>query len=324
MSVAGKSVAGLSDSDRETFMAAVKLLKPVGIGLIAALTDYVAAAKVMGERGSLTLAANDYVKRAAQVEKYNPTSEVVEELLAIMEEELKIKPKRRRDVQTMRSHLRQFAKATKIPIQEITLDTAVSWLQHSTATDRSFNNKRTSLVRLGSFCKQKCYLPDDRPTPFELIRPKRDVGEHEVHALHPHALRVLLDAALAAQNHEAALYFAIGFFTGMRTSELQRLQWEFFYTDRATIILPAKVTKNNRKRKVPIQPVLRAWLDLLAPTRSGKVFASDKTTVRCIDFARPLMPAKRGTGQEEQESDWWENCMRDSCASYDSIMELQE
>ena len=103
MSVDGKSVAGLSDSDRETFMDAVKLLKPVGIGLIAALTDYVAAAKVMGERGSLTLAANDYVKRAAQVEKYNPTSEVVEELLAIMEEELKIKPKRRRDVQTMRS-----------------------------------------------------------------------------------------------------------------------------------------------------------------------------------------------------------------------------
>ena len=340
MSVAGKGVDRLSDSDRDMFKAAVKLLKPVGIslitavtdyvaavnslkpvggGLITAITDYVSAAKVMGERGSLTLAANDFVNRAAPVEKYTPTSEVVEELLAIMEKELKIKPKRRRDVQTMRSHLRQFAKATKIPIQEITLDTAVSWLQGSTATDRSFNNKRTSLVRLGSFCKQKCYLPNDRPTPFELIRPKRNVGEHEVHALPPHALRVLLDAAIAAQNHEAALYFAIGFFTGMRTSELQRLQWNFFYSERDTIILPAKVTKNNRKRTVPIQPVLKAWLDLLAPKRSGKVFSSDKTTVRCIDFARPLMPAKRGTGEEEPDADWWENCMRDSYASYRAI-----
>lgn len=341
MNVAANSVAGISDNDRATFTAAIKLLNPVGISLITAVTDYIAAlhslkpvggglttaiadyveaVKVMGERGTLTLAANDFVRRAAQVEKYNPTTEVVEELIAIMEEELKIKPKRRRDVQTMRSHLRQFAKATEIPIQEITLDTAVTWLQRSTVTDRSFNNKRTSLVRLGSFCKQKCYLPNDRPTPFELIRSKRNVGEHEVHALPPQNLRVLLDAALAAQNHEAALYFAIGFFTGMRTSELQRLQWEFFYTERDTIILPAKVTKNNRRRNVPIQPVLKAWLNLLAPTRKGKVFASDKTTIRCIDFARPLMPPKCGTGEEEPDADWWENCMRDSYASYRAII----
>ena len=31
------------------------------------------------------------------------------------------------------------------------------------------------------------------------------------------------------------------------------------------------------------------------------------------------MPAKRGTGEEEPDADWWENCMRDSYASYRAI-----
>jgi hypothetical protein len=48
---------GKNRSNRDTITTAERLLNPVGIGLIAAVTDYVAAMKVMGEHGSLMLTA---------------------------------------------------------------------------------------------------------------------------------------------------------------------------------------------------------------------------------------------------------------------------
>lgn len=141
------------------------------------------------------------------------------------------------------------------------------------------------------------YLPNDRLTPFELIRPKRNVSEHEVNAIPPQTLRVLLDAAIAAKNHEAALYFSMGFFTGMRTSELQRLQWDHFFTERNIIILPAAVTKNNRTRQVPIHPVLKAWLDFLGThaQREGVFKQHDDSAVH--RFCQTLDAAETRSGQ---------------------------
>jgi len=41
---------GMHESDKEAFLVASDLLRPLGIGLVAAVTDYVAAVKVMDER----------------------------------------------------------------------------------------------------------------------------------------------------------------------------------------------------------------------------------------------------------------------------------
>ena len=56
-------LAEMHESDRNAFLVASDLLRPLGIGLVAAVKDYVAAAKVMGERGSLTLAAKEFVAK---------------------------------------------------------------------------------------------------------------------------------------------------------------------------------------------------------------------------------------------------------------------
>jgi len=57
------SLDGMHESDKEAFLVASDLLRPLGIGLVAAVTDYVAAVKVMGEHGSLTLAAQEFAAR---------------------------------------------------------------------------------------------------------------------------------------------------------------------------------------------------------------------------------------------------------------------
>ncbi|XHR28282.1 MAG: tyrosine-type recombinase/integrase [Chthoniobacteraceae bacterium] len=283
---AGKEeVVAMDKSDRDAFVEAERILRPLGTGIIAAVTeyatavgilrgrgpltgavrDYVAATDILGGRASLVGAAKDFVARSASPLIPIDTRDAIEEMIAIHESELAKKPKRRRDVQTLRSHLRQFAKFAVKQVAAATVDDAVTWLRTTTDTDRYYNNKRTSLVRFGNYCKLKGYLPNDRPTVFDLVRRKRNVGIHEVYALPSSSLRRLLGAAMDAGNTEAALYYCMGFFTGMRTSELQRLRWEFFQRELNCIRLPKSVTKTNRGRTVPILPVLAAWVDVLQP-----------------------------------------------------------
>ena len=57
------SLDGMRERDKEVMLVSLDLLRPLGIGLLAAMTDYVAAAKVMWEHGSLTLAAKEFVAR---------------------------------------------------------------------------------------------------------------------------------------------------------------------------------------------------------------------------------------------------------------------
>ena len=145
----------------------------------------------------------------------------------------------------------------------------------------------------------------------------------DVIALPPATLRLLLDTAVKVGNHEAALYFAFGSQTGMRTSELQKFLWEHCKMKRGIIDLPAWVTKNRQSRVIPMVPALIEWIRFLGGPSKGKVFSSVKATDRSIDFARPMMPPKPATSapidEKEAEADWWENCMRDSYGSYRAV-----
>jgi len=54
---------------------------------------------------------------------------------------------------------------------------------------------------------------------------------------------------------------AIGMFAGIRQAELDRLTWSEVNLDQGTIAVPQSKSKIRRGRTVPIEPVLKAWLD---------------------------------------------------------------
>jgi len=328
-----KAVAEMTEDDREAYVMALAELQPLGISLISAVKDFAAATKIMGDHGSLVTAAKDYVERieAAANTPLNDLAVVVEEY--VEKERLKFEKNkhRRRDYQTVRSHCRQFKKRFRCAIQQIKSKDIVDFLDDNSQAEKSRNNKRTSLVRLFRFAKLRGYLPEEKLTAPELVRPVK-VARRDVHALPPSTLRTLLDKAMEAGNKEAALYFAFGAFTGMRTSELHRFHWDHCKMPekplaRKRIDLPKWVTKTNRARSLPMQPVLLAWIKTLGGPGDGLIFRSEKTSVRCIEFARPFMPEKpldelpARKGQKTRPTKrrgttWWENCMRDSYASY--------
>ena len=62
-------------------------------------------------------------------------------------------------------------------------------------------------------------------------------------------------------------YWVLALFAGIRTSEIERIQaspnpWAFFRMADGVIEIPARLAK-NRRRVIPINPTLRAWLRII-------------------------------------------------------------
>jgi len=107
---------------------------------------------------------------------------------------------------------------------------------------------------------------------------------------------------LTEADRRSLPYFAIGMFAGLRTKELEQLDWSSVHWDEAEIEVKAKTSKTGSKRFVPMHATLQTWLEPYR-TETGRIYPGRKT----IDANR----AKAGLLK-----DWPENCLRHSFGSY--------
>jgi integrase len=129
------------------------------------------------------------------------------------------------------------------------------------------------------------------------VRRAKDRGG-KIGVLTPKQLAGLISKAPA----DIKLYLAIAAFTGMRASEILRLDWDDVNFERGHITVAADKAKTATRRLVPIQPNLMQWL---APYqgRKGKV-VNRRADCRAIEFAKKRQVA------------WPHNCLRHSYTSY--------
>jgi len=162
---------------------------------------------------------------------------------------------------------------------------------------RGRNNIRTSIVTLFHFARSRNYLPKGQPTEADDVPKAKDRGG-KIGILTPKQLSLLMKKA----NGNTQLYFSLGTFTGMRSSEILRLDFSDINFERAYITVAAEKAKTAR-RLVPIQPNLMQWL---APYRgrTGSLFNNRRDADRAIAFAK------------EQGVDWPDNASRNSYATY--------
>lgn len=135
-------------------------------------------------------------------------------------------------------------------------------------------------------------------------------------------------ALMKASKGDIAAFHAIGLFAGLRTEEIERIEWEDIKLDDGHIEVSAdkaKKTRSRRRRIVPIQPNLAAWLKLKAVNKK-------KGPIRKANFRRRLeaareaaaemfaKQAKRGNKKAAKSaaklSAWPRNVMRHSFVSY--------
>ena len=98
---------------------------------------------------------------------------------------------------------------------------------------------------------------------------------------------------------------AIGLFSGLRASEIEKLDWSDVDLEERVILVRAKNAKSARKRWVEIPENLNKWL-ALQEVRSGRVVESDRELRTLREEAR--------TAAEIEE--WPHNALRHSYASY--------
>jgi integrase len=195
------------------------------------------------------------------------------------------------------SDLTRFKNAFKTNIGSITSAVIEDWLAARRVTARTRNNLRASVITLFNFARSRGYLPKGQPTEASDVRRAKDRGG-KIGVLTPKQLAGLISKAPA----DIKLYLAIAAFTGMRASEILRLDWDDVNFERGHITVAADKAKTATRRLVPIQPNLMQWL---APYqgRKGKV-VNHRADCRAIEFARKRRVA------------WPHNCLRHSYASY--------
>jgi len=183
-------------------------------------------------------------------------------------------------------------------IATVTAAQIEDWLRRIKRGPRTRNNIRHSVVTLFNFAKARGYLPKTFASEADHVAKAKDRGG-EIGVFTPAQLGDLLNAG----DEEAKLYFAIGAFTGLRSAELIRLEWEDVNFSRGYVQVGKAKAKTATRRLVPIQPNLEMWL---APYRakSGLIFVSEHAADRAIAQAK-------ASGIE-----WPNNVLRHSYATY--------
>ncbi|MCX6865506.1 MAG: tyrosine-type recombinase/integrase, partial [Verrucomicrobia bacterium] len=181
-----------------------------------------------------------------------------------------------------------------------------------TGTNSTFNSRATSIRTFWRWCSRLPRNWCDLKT-IEVLE-RRRTRRNEIGVLTAGQCRNLLQTA---EEHypECVPAFAIGLFTGMRNSELERLEPGDITPDGIT--LSADSTKTNRRRFIEMPAPLAAWLraypvaDTVLP---ANWFRKEKAVRRkagwkvwCDLFDPPTAP--------EESPDWPDNGLRHTHAS---------
>lgn len=186
------------------------------------------------------------------------------------------------------------------------------WLAGLPVAPGTRNTFRRDLRTLFSFCVKRGYASSNPATATELAK---DVGQA------PGILTVAEAAKLLERSGNDVLpYVAIGMFAGLRSAELEKLDWSEIDLSAGLIEVKAHKAKTARRRLVRIEPALKAWLEPLA-LKAGPVIP-EALRYRMDDAKRAAGFGTPGTETDKEKKagvklkEWPQNALRHTFGSY--------
>jgi integrase len=157
---------------------------------------------------------------------------------------------------------------SSVDIGSVTTGDLQLWFDRLDAAPRTIRNIRSAAAALFRFAESRCYIGkgDNPAIATEKIKAKN--GD-DIEIYSPDEVARLL--AIAPDSIKPAL--AIQAFTGIRTAELMRLDWQAVKLERGHVEITAANAKTASRRIVPILPNLAAWLKPHAQ-KTGSIFSS--------------------------------------------------
>lgn len=181
-------------------------------------------------------------------------------------------------------------------IAGISAKSVSDWIRALPVGGVSRNTTRSRLSTLFSFARRQGYTPTNPVEDVE--RAKEQAGEVGI-------LKVAETARLMeSASAETLPYWAIGAFAGLRSAEIERLDWSEIDFESDFIEVKAAKSKTASRRLVAMQPNLKAWL---APYRNHRGSV-------CPSGARKKLDADRDLAGLREN--WPQNALRHSFGSY--------
>jgi integrase len=270
--------------------------KEFGVSLAAAMDEWASARKA-ADGIAISDAVRFYLANRADIVRMKSLTEVASEYLA----------SRRASgvtaayVARSNEYLQRFTGQVKGNIADVTVAQINAFLQAQKSLGPvTRNGLRTCLVTMFGFAKRQGYLHPDRKTAAEQSESFK-VPDTDIEIFTPEEILKLL---LAAHARLVPLV-AIGAFSGIRTAEIMRLDWEDIKWDRGHIEIAGRKAKTAARRLVPLADNLKAWL---APWRqeTGQIIPMITAT-----GALSLLGSKAGI-----PGGWRKNALRHSYISY--------
>jgi integrase len=204
-----------------------------------------------------------------------------------------------RYIEDLRSRLGQFAREFgERVVASITTKEIDDWLRSLNVKGLTRNHFRRALHTAFEFAQRAGYNSNNPVAGTS----KAKVLSAETGVLSvPECERLLRAAAQSAID--TLPYVVLGMFCGLRSAELQRLNWSEVDLQERELVVSARKAKSPQRRVVPISDNAVEWL-MLCPSRFGPICPSD---------LRQRLLALRAKARIDH---WPHNALRHSFASY--------
>lgn len=178
-------------------------------------------------------------------------------------------PQHRRSIEGLTKRLAPVARYPINDVRASDIDAVLRELSNGPRKvgPRRRNNVRDDLIAFFRWCRKREYLPEGQTAPERTDR-----------LAEPHPRKEFFTVAefrkiLAASDDAWIPWLVIGAFAGLRSEEIQRLDWSRVLLNRGMIDVLAETSKTRRRRLVPISENLAKWLATHAK-ESGPVIAN--------------------------------------------------
>ena len=227
-----------------------------GFENLKAVKEAVAQCKPLPSLAELSAAAK-FFKSKHRTFTPKRVADVVAELLALK----KARGAAARYLDDLQFRLEKFAEKFPCNIGSVTTADVQAWLDGLKLSSQSYANNRRCVHLLFEHGVARGYCLDNPAADVE--RPKIRNGEVKIFT--PDETRKLL----AAAPEDFLPCLALGLFAGLRSAEIERLEWKDIDLKQGHVVVGADAAKTASRRIVPIAENLAVWLAPYAGRTGG-------------------------------------------------------
>lgn len=282
----------MTNGEASEWAGARLALEPFKVPLLPAVQTLGECLKLVGDLPALHAAAKFYAARHKRTVAKR-VADVVNELLTLKA----ARGASQRYLEDLRSRLGRFADAFQKDTCNVTTSEIQAWLDTQKGAAQTVSNVRRILHVFFEFAVARGYASDNPVAGTERVA----VKDGEVAIYKPAELAKLLAAASA----DFLPCIALGAFAGLRSAEIERLEWSDVDLAGRCIVIGASRSKTASRRVVPVCDALAAWLAPYAGRR-GKVWSATHGR-----FCAAQQETAKAAGLK-----WKHNALRHSYASY--------